>query len=79
MLESSLVGSGGYSLMVVYGLWSTGSVVVLKRLSCLRACEIFLDQYLNPSLAIGKWILNHWARKEESFLLAYFDLNFVLS
>ena len=55
MLESSLVGSGGYSLIVVYGLWSTGSVVVSKGFSCPRACGIFLDQELNqsPTLASG--------------------------
>ena len=67
MLESSLVASGCYSLIVVYGLWSTGSVVVSKGFSCPRACGIFLDQYLNPSLAIGKWILNHWARNEVQY------------
>ena len=31
-------------------LWSTGSVVVVHRLSCSTACGIFLDQGSNPCL-----------------------------
>ena len=55
MHEAFLLSSGGYSLIVVYGLWSTGSVVVSKGFSCPRACGIFLDQELNqsPTLASG--------------------------
>ena len=70
--EASLVASGGYCLIVVYGLWSTGSEVVSKELSCPRAYGIFLDQELNRSLVIGKGILNHWASREV-------DINRVLS
>ena len=32
------------------GSWSTGSVVVVPRLSCSTACGIFLDQGSNPCL-----------------------------
>ena len=52
--------SGGYSLVVVgefliavaslvaeYGLQSTGSVVVVQRLSCFAASGIFPDQRWN--------------------------------
>ena len=34
-------------VVVASGLWSTGSVVVVHRLSCPIACQIFLDQVLN--------------------------------
>ena len=57
---SLVVPSGGYSLVVVgefliavaslvaeYGLWSTGSLVVVQRLSCFAACGIFPDQGSN--------------------------------
>ena len=38
------------SVVVVPGLWSTGSIVVAHGFSCHVACGIFLDQELNPCL-----------------------------
>ena len=38
------------SVLVPCRLWSTGLVAVAHRLSCSVACEIFLDQGLNPCL-----------------------------
>ena len=46
------------SVVVVPGLKSTGSVVVVHRLSCSAACEIFLDQGLNSFLL-------HWQADSE--------------
>ena len=34
------------SVVAVSGLWSTCSVIVVNRLSCPEACEIFLGQGL---------------------------------
>ena len=34
----------GASVVVARGLWSSGSGVVARRLSCSEACGIFLDQ-----------------------------------
>ena len=36
------------SVVVACELWSTGSVVVVRRLSCSVACGIFPDQGSNP-------------------------------
>ena len=55
---SLVVTNWGYSLLVVHGLFitwllllqSTGSMVVVHRLSCSAACGIFLDQGSNPCL-----------------------------
>ena len=43
------------SLLVGYGLWSTGSVVVVHGLSCSEAHEIFLGwgEPMSPALASG--------------------------
>ena len=41
------------SVVVVLGLWSTGSVVVARGLSCSAACGIFLDQGSNLSPALA--------------------------
>ena len=38
------------SVMVAPGLWSTGSIVVVRWLSCSTACGIFPDQGSNPCL-----------------------------
>ena len=38
------------SVVVAHGLQSTGSVVVVHRLSCFAACGIFLDQGSSPCL-----------------------------
>ena len=51
----SLLGEHGLSgarapIVVVPGLWSTGSVVVVARLRCPVACGIFPDQGSNPYL-----------------------------
>ena len=53
---SLVVTNWGYSLLMVHGLFimwllslqSTGSIVVVHRLSCSAACGIFLDQGSNP-------------------------------
>ena len=47
----SLIGVAVASLAVL--LWSTGSIVVVHRLSCSTTCGIFLDQGQNPCL-------RHW-------------------
>ena len=41
-----------------------GSATVARGLSCSAAFGIFLDQGLNPSLLLGRWILYHWATRE---------------
>ena len=78
LLGFSLVsGSGGYSLLVVHGLHvevaslvadhglqSTGSALVVHRLSCSKACGIFLDQGSNPWLLYSQVILYHLATRE---------------
>ena len=38
------------SVIVVPGLYNTGSIVVVHRHSHFEACGIFLDQGLNPCL-----------------------------
>ena len=38
------------SVIAEYGLWGTGSVVEVHRLSCSTACGILPDQGLNPCL-----------------------------
>ena len=52
------------SVVVVPGLWSTGSVVVAHRLSNPLACGIFLEQGSSHIFCIGRWILNHWTTRE---------------
>ena len=52
------------SVVVVRGLWSTGSVVVVHGLSCSAACGIFQDQGSNPCPRIGRKILNHCTTRE---------------
>ncbi|XDA74483.1 hypothetical protein R6Z07M_004699 [Ovis aries] len=52
------------SVVVVPGLWSTGSVVVAHRLSYPLACGIFLDQGSSCILCTGRRILNHWTTRE---------------
>ena len=38
------------SIVAAPRLWSTGSIIVTYGLSCSMACDIFLDQRLNPCL-----------------------------
>ena len=50
------------SVVVAPGLKSTGSVVVVHGLSCSMACEVFLDQGLNPCLLHSQedsYLLHH--------------------
>ena len=50
------------SVFVAPMLWSIGSVVVVHRLSCSEACEIFPDQGSNPCLL-------HWQMDSFFFFL----------
>ena len=59
---SPVVAGGGQSLVVKRGLQRTGSIVVVLRLSCSAAHEIFLDQGSNPCLL-------HW--QVDSLPLSY--------
>ena len=53
------------SVIEAHGLRSTGSaVVVMQRLNCPLACEIFLNQGSNRVLCIGRQILNHWTTEK---------------
>ena len=45
------------SLVVEHRLWGTGSVVVVCRPSCSKACGIFSDQGSNLSPALAGWFL----------------------
>ena len=49
--RAQALGHAGLS-SVLRGVWSTGSIVVAHGLSCSVACEIFLDQRLNPGLLL---------------------------
>ena len=41
------------SVVTAHGLQSAGLIIVAHRLSCSKACGIFLDQGSNPALASG--------------------------
>ena len=43
------------------GLWSLGSAVVTRALSCPTACEIFWTRDQSSVPCVGRQILNHWA------------------
>ena len=43
---------------------STGSAVVACRLSCSKACGIFLDQGSDPCTLHGRWIPIHYTTRE---------------
>ena len=53
-----------FSLWWLLLLWSTGSVVVVCRLSCSMACRIFPDQGSTCVPSIGRWILIHCTTKQ---------------
>ena len=46
------------SVLAVLRLWNTGSIVVMRGLSCLVTCGIFPDQDWNR---MARRILYHWA------------------
>ena len=52
--------------VVAPGFWSTSSVVVAHRLSCSRACEVFLNQEMNSISWTGRWDFYCWASREAS-------------
>ena len=80
---SQVVGSGGYSLIVVHRfLIAVASLVaeyrlracgfsVEHRLSYLATYGIFRSRDQTRAPCIGKWIVNHWTTKE--ILEWYFD------
>ena len=66
-------GSVGF-VVVIPGLYSSGSVVVAHGPSCLVACGIFLDRGSNCVSWIGRQILHHWAtREDQPFFYYYFN------
>ena len=55
----SLLQRMGFSLQWLLLLWSAGSVVVTRGLSCFVACGILLDQELNLCPRYGRWTPIH--------------------
>ena len=65
------------SLVAEHRLCSAGSVVVVHRLNCLAACEIFPDQGQACVPCIGRWVLNQWTTREVHWLLLLSSLSFL--
>ena len=54
----------GFSVWGLLLSRSTGSAVAVHRLSCSKACEIFLDQGSDPCICTGRWIPIHYTTRE---------------
>ena len=52
------------TVAVARGLWNTGLMVVVHRLSCSVAARIFLDKGPTCVSCIGRWSLYYWATRE---------------
>ena len=52
------------SLVAEHRLWHTGSVVVVHRLSCSKACGTFPTREGTSVLRIGRRMLIHWISRE---------------
>ena len=59
------------SAVVVLGLSSTGSVVMVRGLSCSMACGIFQTRDQTHVSCTGRWILYHRATREALFFLIF--------
>ena len=60
------------SVVVAPGLQSTGLIVMACRLHCPEACGTFLDQGMNPCPLMRRWILYHWATREDPWAIFLF-------
>ena len=59
------------SVVAAPGLQSTGSVAVAHRLSCFKACGIFLDQGSNPCFLhwqVDSLPVSHQGRPQDTFI-----------